>query len=483
VVFLTFKAVKSINWKEAFGGMKNLLSDLYSEYEYLKDTLRKHEVTRFDRILEGEGSLADYESSLKDLTKYLWKHHGKKVILLIDEYDVPIEAAYVNREKDTDYYDNMVSFMRGLLTEALKDNEYLEFAVMTGVFRVAKESIFSGLNNLDVYTVFDNAMTDKFGFTQEEVDKLLEDYGLGEEDKEKVRQWYNGYRIGEREGIYNPWSVLNYVTERISDVSPDMAVQPYWINTSSNDLIIEQIENNDELGPHLGQLIEGGEVRKVVDRSMSLRDMETNKSAVWTLLVSGGYLNAKFLRKEGRMDLYSLSVPNEEVKYFYETTVSNWIENRVKIDGSQLEYMLKSLLTGNIEEFAEVFKRFVYETLSYYDVSGSEKEVVYKAFVLGMLVLVKDGYVVKSEGETRRGRYDVAIYPRGGGRYGVVMEFKSIFRGASDRMVEEELKMALKQIEERGYGVDLKAHGVEKVINLAVVFRGKEVFTKWKVET
>ena len=292
VVFVSFKEVKDVTWKNPISHMKVVLSNLgmnYSDFDvrgYAKEKLKK--------IIDMTASDEAYADSLRFLTQLFHETIGKKAILLIDEYDVPIEAAYTYEHRDENYYESMVAFMRNMLTAALKDNEHLEFGILTGVYRVAKEFIFSGLNNLAVYTVFDNRMTDRFGFTEEETVEILEHFGVySPEDKEVVDEWYEGYRVGKYRNLYNPWSVINYIDQRLSGATPQEAAQPFWINTSSNDIVKQQIEKNPSLKEKLQELLEGKEIMSSVDPWLSLRELEERKEGIWTLLVSGGYLTAK----------------------------------------------------------------------------------------------------------------------------------------------------------------------------------------------
>ena len=320
------------------------------------------------------------------------KKTGRKAILLIDEYDVPIEAAYTYRHRDEDYYENMVAFMRNMLAGALKDNEHLEFGILTGVYRVAKESIFSGLNNLAVYTVFDDEMSERFGFTEREVEELIKHYDLSKEDKKVIDEWYGGYKIGECQPLYNPWSVIYYVKERVyGRKAPGKAVQPFWINTSSNDIIKEQIEKNPSLKEDLDVLLEGEEILQKVNPWLSLRELEEAPEGVWTLFVSGGYLAAT--RRE--MGMYLLRIVNKEVEEFFKVTVKRWLSRVLNMNVSNLYVsMVKMLEDGSTEEFVNFLEKFIKNTLSYHDFGFEEPERVYKAFLLGILSIALNGYEV-----------------------------------------------------------------------------------------
>jgi len=470
VIFVSFRDVKEPTWDKAIDKMKMVLSEHAKLYKkFAKD---EDDVYYIRRIIRKEASESEYSSFLKFLTWLLHKETGMKPVVLIDEYDVPIEAAYTYREKDPDYYDNMVAFMRDMLAGALKDNPYLEFGILTGVYRVAKESIFSGLNNLAVYTVFENEMSDKFGFTEEEVREMLKHYDLDDEDLDVVRKWYGGYIIGKEENLYNPWSVIYYVKERtLGERGKEEAPQPFWINTSSNDIIKEQVEKNPSLKGELEELLQMKEIEKTIDPYLSLRELEKKKEGVWTLLASSGYLSAKRVRGFNK---YSLRIPNEELLYFFKDSVMEWIENTCGTNmGKMLNELYELLEKGTYEGFAESLKEYIEGTMSYLDIGGREPERVYKAFLLGILSIAINGYVVESERESGYGRLDVVVYPkeRKYGHYAAIFEVKRVEKGEN---LETFAKQALDQIRERKYYSKMRDLGY-KVIGFGVVFCGKKV--------
>jgi len=475
VIFVSFKEVKEVDWEKGISKMKRVLANLAKEYrEMAKDPVDRKYITS---IAMKEGDEGDFSDLLRYLTGLLHKETGKKVILLVDEYDVPIEAAYTYRNNDSKYYDNMVAFMRNMLTAALKDNEHLEFGILTGVYRVAKESIFSGLNNLAVYTVFENRMVNRFGFTEEETVEILCHYGLdSKEDIETVREWYGGFRVGDYEPLYNPWSVIYYVAERLSGRLPRASVQPFWINTSSNDIIKEQVEKNLEMREHLHSLLEGKEIKRKVDPWLSLRELEEVRHGVWTLFVSGGYLTARYLIG----DMYALKVPNREVLKFFKEVVSGWLERSVKFPASNLySALIDMLVEGKTGDFAHYLEEFVKNTLSYFDIGGDEPEKVYKAFLLGMLAITMNGYMVESEVESGYGRLDVVVYPKEK-RYGSYAAIFEVKRARNEKELEEFAKQALNQIKDRQYYAKMKNLGL-KIIGFGVAFSGKKAVVKVEV--
>ena len=467
VIFVTFKEVKDVNWGDGIEHLKTVISNI------VEDVAERIENERFQRwarkIVERKLPISEYMDSLRKITQAFHEDVGKKVIILIDEYDVPIEAAYAYRKKDEEYYEKMTVFMRNMLTAVLKDNPDLELGILTGVYRVAKESIFSGLNNVSVFTIFDDRMGTRFGFTEEEIEQLLKHYGLSE-DREILKEWYGGYLVGERVYLYNPWSVINYIDLRISGKSPEKAVQPFWINTSSNQLIKEQIEGNPYLKQTLDILMEGKEVIQNIDPWLSLRELEEAPEGVWTLLVSGGYLNAKRVD----FDMYSLKIPNKEILYFFKKTVARWLEDVLNVRVSNLYISLVQMMKeGRFEGFCNFLEKFIQSSLSYYDIGYEEPERVYKAFLLGMLSIAMNGYIVESEMESGYGRLDVVVYPkeRKYGRYGVIFEVKRV---ESEKKLEEVAKEAIEQVRSRKYYVKVKEKGYD-VIAFGVVFSGKKV--------
>jgi len=470
VIYVSFKKVKESTWKDAYGRLKNELAELAKiHFKWAKNEDDKRYLRR---IIEKEAEKADYEDILWRISNMAYKKTGVMPIILIDEYDVPIESAYTNRHKDPDYYDNMVDFMRAFLTSALKGSDtYFSFAVLTGVYRIAKESIFSGLNNLAVFTVFDNEMADKYGFTEDEIDEILSYYNLTEEDKKTIDTWYGNYKIGKKEKLYNPWSIINYIAKRIQgNLNPREATQKYWVDTSENRLIIEQVKKNKLLKKDLDMLLERKEVTVRIDPSLSLREMEKKKHGVWVLFASSGYLNARWV-DIGR---YAFWIPNEEIMMFFKDTVLDWIEEETEEDIRSMYDMLEDMLTkGEYEEFKKSLKGFLENGLSYYDVAKDEVERFYKGFLLGLLAIAINGYVVESEMESGYGRLDVVVYPKSKeyGEYAAIFEIK---RSSKEDDLETLSKDALKQIRERRYYTKMKSLGYG-VIGFGIAFCGKRV--------
>ncbi|MFT8342309.1 MAG: AAA family ATPase [Clostridium beijerinckii] len=462
VIFITFKNQKHLSYDDFKIGIQMLLSNLYKEHEYLLESnnLSEFDKADFKEIISRKAPVGIFSEAISNLMMYMNKHYGKKVMLFIDEYDVPIQEAYLRG-----FYDNMIVLIRNLLTSALKDNPYVEKSLITGILRVVKESIFSGLNNLEVNTLLRKTFNDKFGFTKNEIRELLS-YYKHEDDMQNIKKWYNGYIFGG-EVIYNPWSVLNYLKNTRE------GFLPYWINSSSNDLIKRLLlkgDNNIKL--ELEELIEGNSINKKIDDSIVMAEVEDSNENIWSFLLMSGYLKAvKTENIEGILNC-ELKIPNKEVLIFYRNLIEKWFKEA--LTNQKYELMLNTLITGNIKIFAGLFKEFVINNLSYFDISGKEPERVYHAFVLGMLVSLSNEYEVKSNKESGYGRYDVMIIPKDISKIGIIIEFKKIDYFLDDT-IEEATKEALRQIEEKNYAQELFQKEVKNIIKLAIIFKGKEV--------
>lgn len=465
VIFITFKNQKHRNFEEFEDGIKMLMSNLYKEHEYLLDSdkLSEFDKSDFKEIISRKASIGITTEGISSLMTYLYKHYGKKVMLFIDEYDVPIQEAYIKG-----YYDEMISLMQVMLTCALKDNIYLEKALVTGILRVAKESIFSGLNNIQVHTMFSYKFNDKFGFTIDEVKELLKYYNLLEKSIE-VRKWYNGYVFAGKI-IYNPWSVLNYISDN------ENGFMPYWINSSSNDLIRKLlVKANEKTKMSLERLITGESIKKVINDHIVMKEVEEDDENLWSFLTLSGYLKpVKTELIEGELHCI-LKIPNNEVLIFYKNMIKKWFSE--SLTTSLYNDMLNALTNGDIEVFEEIFTDFVIDNMSYFDASGNEPEKVYHAFVLGMLVSLGDKYEINSNKESGYGRYDVMIIPKDISKLAIIIEFKKI-RESNSKTIEKGIEEALNQIEENQYERELKIRNINNILKLAIVFKGKKIKIK-----
>jgi len=471
VVFLTLKDVKELNWESAQEKIKQIIQEEYLRHNYLKtaNELDAPEKQYFEKISNLEASQAQYESALKNLSFYLARHYDQKVILLIDEYDTPIQAGYVNG-----YYAEVVGFMRNLLSGGLKDNVNLEKGVLTGIMRVAKESIFSGLNNPGVFTLLHPEFSAAFGLTEAEVGQALKDFSL-EDRAENVRDWYNGYVFGGRI-VYNPWSIINYLN------SIDKKFRPYWLNTADN-AIVEQLltRGGKELRLELESLIRGESIEKPVEENIVFAEIEKRDEFLWSFLLFSGYLKYLTTRADEfdpTLTLAQLCLPNLEVRGIFLRLIKRWFTDR--LEPAKMQMMLQALVKGEVKEFERLFRELVVNIFSYHDFGG-ESEKVYQAFVIGLLVWLSGDYEVKSPalaGESGFGRYDVALIPRDSRRAaGIIIEFKKV-NAKRGETKDNALAKAFQQIEKKNYAGALVARGVQQIRKLAIVFKGKQVWVK-----
>ncbi|MDM8521262.1 AAA family ATPase [Anaerolineales bacterium HSG6] len=467
VIFLTFKDQKADSWPSLLRLLSNLIRAEFWRHRYLLETdiLGGPEKRYFQTILDGKAKAEDYSQALLYLSAFLARFHKEDVVILIDEYDTPIQSGYLQG-----YYEPVLTFMRNLLSGGLKDNEHLRKGVLTGILRVAKESIFSSLNNPGVFTVLSQEFNTIFGFTTSEVKTMLDYYGLGEQYN-LVAHWYDGYLFGG-EVIYNPWSVLNYVTSR------DKQFRPYWLNTGSTDLIDRLMTRSGaELRGELEQLLAGQTVTRPIYDSIVMRDLGRRDNLVWSFLLFSGYLTVV---EQVDMVQYKLRIPNYELVHIYQDLIRIWFEEKVKLP--QLETMLTALEQGDVYLFERMLRIIVTEVMSYHDLSGSP-EKVYQALVLGMLVWLAPKYEIRTNREAGYGRYDMMFKPKlppseGEGnvqRAGIILEFKRV---DDDQKPETVLEDALQQIKDKAYTTELQAAGVTDILQIAVAFQGKKMWLK-----
>jgi len=477
-ISLSFKDAKARNWDETFKYIKKEISKLYQHHEYLlnNNVLSKHEKIKFDKIITETGDTVDFAVSLSELSDYLHRYHHEKVVILVDEYDTPIQASYAK------FYDEAVSFMRNLLSGAFKDNSNLYKGIITGILRVSKESIFSGLNNLSVCSILEDEFSDKFGFTEPEVRGILADFNI-KTDYAEIKRWYDGYKFGETTPIYNPWSILNFV------VSKNETFKTFWTNTSSNELIKNEIKkkNADNVRQEILKLINNETIVKDIEENFVFTDLDTPKEVLWTLLTFGGYLTTrnKVSRKE-----YELVIPNYELKTVFQDTILEWLQTDIKIIKSLLQDTTHHLLNNHVKEFELGFKQIIGDTFSYYD-TAKNNEYVYQSYILGLLAIIGDDYIIKSNRESREGRYDIMLVPHDKSKNGVVIEIKSIEKQRDNenkanfqKRIHEAIQLASAQIDKNHYYKELLAHKVkiQNIIKIPIVFAGKEPFISLPLE-
>jgi hypothetical protein len=467
IIHFNFKETKFETFENCLSAIREKIEVLFDQHRYLLEggRLSERQAINFRAILEGTAEPTLYHRALYDLSAYLHTHFGEKVVILIDEYDEPIHAGYLNG-----YASSILDFLRAFLGAALKSNVHLFKAVLTGILRVAKENLFSGLNNIDVYSLLSVPFNTSFGFTEAEVTGLLE---RAEQSNrlDEVRAWYNGYVFGG-EVIYNPWSVLNFINR------PDTGPEPYWLSTSSNDLVRELLMRYAlRLQPVFEALLGGGSIERVLDENVVLSEIHEDEDALWSLLVLSGYLKAE-RRPQGPMEraTHLLSIPNREVRLVYTTTFRRWMRARMEGPGGSLERLTRALLEGDAEAFEEQLQTFVTNLLSYNDLGNLYPERVYQGFVVGLLAALEPGHQVRSNRESGKGRPDVIIRPTQAGKPGVVLELKVAKPGK--KTLEQALEEGLTQLRVNDYGAELRAGGAAPVHAFAVAFDGKEVRVK-----
>ncbi len=464
VIALSFAKVKETSYQEARKRICRILSDLYRQFDFLwnseKLTPREKELYR-----AVSDDMEDYVAaeSLNALSNLLMRHYGKKVIILLDEYDTPMQEAYVSG-----YWDELVTFTRGLFNATFKTNPYMERALMTGITRVSKESMFSDLNNLKVVGMTSEKYADCFGFTEEEVSAALEEYGLSEY-QQQVKDWYDGFTFGSRRDIYNPWSILNFLDEK--------KVGSYWVNTSSNRLVSKLLqEGSPSVKKNFEDLLAGGALELEIDEQIAYSQLSTKKNAIWSLLLATGYLKVwetTFVERTGRA-YYKLVLTNKEVAIMFEDMVRDWFS-----ENDYYNDFIKALLLGDVAAMNTYMNRVTREMFSYFDAGRnpySEPERFYHGFVLGLMVELSDRYVVTSNRESGFGRYDVMLEPRRVAEDdGILLEFKVQSEG--EKELSDTVTQALRQIQERDYQASLAAKGVpeDRIRKYGFAFCGKEV--------
>ena len=458
VIWLTFKDVKTEKWDDCYRLLRTQIMREFERHDYVREFLSDAEKERFERIRQGRGDLADFMGSLLDLSMYLERAYKAKTVILVDEYDAPIHAAYLNG-----YYDEVIGFMRGFLGAGLKGNNSLNLGVLTGILRVAKESIFSGINNLRVCTLVQESYANQFGFLEDEVRAMLAYFEL-ENKLDEVRRWYNGYQSGSYK-VYNPWSIINLAGNK-------GVIQAYWVNTSDNLLVRDILKKSQPyMKEDVEKLMHGESLHTLINENLTLLDIDHDENALWNFLLLTGYVTFENYHQEGRFWYADLKIPNEEIASLYETTVLSWFKEK----GISQDYlrMLTCLTHGDAAEFKRMFELFSYEALSSFDITGREPERLYHALTIGMFVALQGSHEVRSNRESGLGRYDVSLIPKDLSKPGIILEFKKV-----DVKKKETLKTAaqnaLKQIEERDYETELRARGFKNSIKLGISFLGKE---------
>jgi len=458
VLLVTFKDVKAETFEETFAAIKGRIVSLFDEHRYLLEskTIGEHKRAYFQRVLLGEPTKQDIQDSLLLLSQALYEHHGQRVVILIDEYDTPVLTGYMNG-----YFDEVVSFFRTFLSACLKDNTALFKGVLTGILRVARESMFSDLNHIDVYSIIDKPYSTAFGFTEAEVEAIIEPEAMPE-----VRLWYNGYIFGDNV-IYNPWSILHYIKRGVFDT--------YWVNTASSALIDKlAMVGGLGLSEKSSALLNGETIEVEIDRNIVLRDVERMPDAFWNFLLFSGYLKIVEVKRRRGTLLGKLAIPNIEVGEVYRSLFRNWLHKMDPTWGGT-RALVQGLLTGDSAMVQEQLQRILLTAMSFQDPAGAEPEKLYHGLVLGLLVHLEEEYEVRSNRESGLGRADVLMRPKTAGRPGVVIEFKV---QESRKTVDEVLLSAAKQVRDKHYATDLLAAGANPVYEYVMLFDGKIAWVK-----
>ena len=454
VIFLSLKDLKAATWEIMEKDIKSTVASLFLEYEDLYYELGEFDKPLFKKIATKEEGIENLKEALKVLVKILYKKYNKKVVILIDEYDSPLVSAYING-----YYGKAKDFFKTFYSTVLKDNNYLQMGVLTGIIRVIKAGIFSDLNNLRTYTILSDDYTDSYGLTEEEVEKSLNDYGIGQEIS-KVKDWYDGYKFGDSE-VYNPWSILNFLQ--------DKELRAYWVDTSGNDLINNVLKmKNKNIITALERLFNGEGLRQNLSGTSDLSKILSNDE-IWELLLFSGYLT---IEEKIDQDNYILRLPNKEVKsLFRKTFIETYIAR-----GSKLSFLMESLIENKIEDYEENLQEILLTSVSYNDTKKGN-EAFYHGLIMGMGLYLEGEYITKSNIESGLGRYDFLIEPKNKSKRAFIMEFKST---DSVEKLEEVSKEALKQIIDKKYDISLKQNGIKEITFIGIAFCGKQIKISYK---
>ncbi len=467
VIFLSFAAVKAGNLEDAKTQIKQEIADLYEENRYLleKNILSDNEQKIYNNTTE-EMDDTTAQKALRSMSVWMERYYGKKVIILLDEYDTPMQEAYVQG-----YWDEFTSFVRSLFNASFKTNPYLERAIMTGITRVSKESIFSDLNNLRVVTTTSNLYADCFGFTEEEVFAALDEYGMGDK-KDEVKQWYDGFTFGEHRDIYNPWSITNYLDEG--------RLYPYWASTSSNGLVSQLIRTaSADVKEKMEDLLRGQTITVNFDEQIVYNQLDDNEEAIWSLLLASGYLKVQNIDYRGITlePWYTLDITNIETLSMFMTMFRGWFKNK---DANYNDFV-KALLKGSLKEMNIYMNDVALATFSSFDTGKkpsekSQPERFYHGFVLGLLVELRDRYQIRSNRESGYGRYDVMLTPVTEVDDAIVIEFK-VHEPDEEESLQDTVRTALDQITEKDYDAELLAQGisVDRIRHYGFAFEGKKV--------
>ena len=457
VIFVSLKDLRADTWEDTFENLKSFISDLYAEFEDMREIMNKRDKIKFDKIFYEEEK-GDYETSLKLLSNYIYKYYGKKVIILIDEYDAPIINAF-----DKGYYNEAINFFQVFYSSALKTNDSLKYGILTGITRIIKEGIFSGLNNLKVDTILNKKFSEYFGLLESEVIKML-DYFEMKYKIEEVKEWYNGYIFGDKR-VYNPWSIINYVDNG--------EIKAYWANVSGNTLLENMLDQaGEDVYTDLKRFTDGESIEKYISDGTTIKSLLSNDDEIWQLFLYSGYLTKA--KEQIEIDetleytnIYNLKIPNKEIRKYF----GNMFLNRFFGTELKTSILIKALESGDIKKFEKTLGEIMVNMLSHFDLD-SEMEKIYQVSMIGLVGFLMGKYEIISNNESGYGRYDLAMIPIKNNEKAYLMEFKISKTEKSMTLKAEE---ALKQIDEKKYDTRLKARGIKNILKIGIAFYGKKV--------
>ena len=457
VIFVSLKDLRGDTWEDTFENLKSFISDLYAEFEDMREIMNKRDKIKFDKIFYEEEK-GDYETSLKLLSNYIYKYYGKKVIILIDEYDAPIINAF-----DKGYYNEAINFFQVFYSSALKTNDSLKYGILTGITRIIKEEIFSGLNNLKVDTILNKKYSEYFGLLESEVIKML-DYFEMKYKIEEVKEWYNGYIFGDKR-VYNPWSIINYVDNG--------EIKAYWANVSGNTLLENMLDQaGEDVYTDLKRFTDGESIEKYISDGTTIKSLLSNDDEIWQLFLYSGYLTKS--KEQIEIDetseytnIYNLKIPNKEIRKYF----GNMFLNRFFGTELKTSILIKALESGDIKKFEKTLGEIMVNMLSHFDLD-SEIEKIYQVFMIGLVGFLMGKYEIISNNESGYGRYDLAMIPIKSNEKAYLMEFKI---SKTEKGMTLKAEEALKQIDEKKYDTRLKARGIKNILKIGIAFYGKKV--------
>ena len=457
VIFVSLKDLRGDTWEDTFENLKSFISDLYAEFEDMREIMNKRDKIKFDKIFYEEEK-GDYETALKLLSNYIYKYYGKKVIILIDEYDAPIINAF-----DKGYYNEAINFFQVFYSSALKTNDSLKYGILTGITRIIKEGIFSGLNNLKVDTILNKKYSEYFGLLESEVIKML-DYFEMKYKIEEVKEWYNGYIFGDKR-VYNPWSIINYVDNG--------EIKAYWANISGNTLLENMLDQaGEDVYTDLKRFTDGESIEKYISDGTTIKSLLSNDDEIWQLFLYSGYLTKA--KEQIEIDetseytnIYNLKIPNKEIRKYF----GNMFLNRFFGTELKTSILIKALESGDIKKFEKTLGEIMVNMLSHFDLD-SEMEKIYQVFMIGLVGFLMGKYEIISNNESGYGRYDLAMIPIKSNEKAYLMEFKI---SKTENRMTLKAEEALKQIDERKYDTRLKARGIKNILKIGIAFYGKKV--------